>query len=163
VTAQTAYTSNIRDKLIALQLKIYTMCSTYFAPTEREDMRNRAKCKACEAIIESLAHNDEVSCKCGQISVMGGDKLGCAALNWDNFLRVDDQGNVIVPEITVKKPLTREELLSELDSLIDRIQDMPPQAMHIAINHYDFMSLLILLSLIFRSGSDTSPPNKLIT
>lgn len=126
-------------------------------------MRNRAKCKACESIIESLAHNDEVTCKCGQISVSGGDKFGCSALNWDNFLRVDDLGNVIVPEIKTKAPPTREELLSELDSLIERIQDMPQQAMHVAINHYDFVSLLILLSLIFRSGSGIVPPNKPIT
>lgn len=114
-------------------------------------MRNRAKCKSCESIIESLSHKDSVSCKCGQISVSGGDKLGCAALNWDNFLRVDDEGNVIKPIIQEKAPLTKEDLLDELDSMIKRIEDMPQQAMIVSINHYDFVSLLILLSSIFRS------------
>ena len=114
-------------------------------------MRNRAKCKACEAIIESLSHHDEVSCKCGQISVSGGDKLGCAAINWSNFLRVDDEGNIIVPKIEESKKATKEDFLNALDEMIRRIEEMPPQAMVVSINHYDFVSLLILLASIFRS------------
>ena len=114
-------------------------------------MRNRAKCKACESIIESKFPNDEMSCKCGQISVSGGDRLGCAAINWNNFLRVDDEGNVIVPTITDKAPVpTKEDFLQALDEMIRRIEDMPQQAMVVSINHYDFVSLLTLLSCIFR-------------
>lgn len=119
-------------------------------------MRNRAKCKACESIIESLNHRDEVICKCGQISVSGGDRLGCSALNWDNFLRVDDEGNVIKPTIKEKAPVTRADLLDALDDLIKRIEEMPQQAMVVSINHYDFVSLLILLSSIFRSEESKS-------
>jgi hypothetical protein len=113
-------------------------------------MRNRAKCKSCESIIESK-HNDEVSCNCGQISVSGGDKLGCAALDWSNFLRVDDNGNVIVPTIQESAPkATKNDFLIALDNMIEKIESMPQQAMCVSINHYDFLSLLIMLSSIFR-------------
>lgn len=114
-------------------------------------MRNRAKCKKCESIIESVSNRDECSCKCGQISVSGGDRMGCAAIDWANFLRVDDEGNVIVPTVTDKPALTKVDLLDALDDMIKRIEDMPQQAMIVSINHYDFVSLLILLSSIFRS------------
>lgn len=117
----------------------------------RKHMRNRAKCKQCESIIESVDLKGEVSCKCGQISVSGGDLLGCSAINWVNFLRVDDEGNVIVPKIQDKPKVTREDFLKALDEMISRIEEMPKQAMIVAINHYDFVSLLILLSSIFRS------------
>ncbi len=121
-------------------------------------MRNRAKCKQCESIIESIDHKGEVSCKCGMISVSGGDLLGCAAKNWANFLRVDDEGNVIVPKIQDAPKVTREDFLNALDEMIRKIEDMPQNAMVVSINHYDFVSLLILLSSIFRSEE-----SKLIT
>lgn len=113
-------------------------------------MRNRAKCKACESIIESIANNDEMLCKCGMISVSGGDKLGCAARDWSVFLRVDEEGNVIVPTIQDRssKP-TKKDFLDALSNMIEKIEEMPQQAMCVSINHYDYLSLLILLSSIF--------------
>jgi hypothetical protein len=118
-------------------------------------MRNRAKCKKCESIIESKAHNDQMHCKCGEISVNGGEMLGCSAMDWNNFLRVDDEGNVIVPTIQESAPkATRKDFLEALDEMIRRIEDMPPNAMVVSINHYDFVSLLVLLSSIFRCESD---------
>ena len=122
-------------------------------------MRNRAKCKACESIIESLNARDECACKCGQISVSGGDRMGCAAVDWSNFLRVDDEGNTIVPQVQDKPLPTRQDFLDALDEMITRIEDMPQQAMIVSINHYDFVSLLILLSSIFRSEVDSQPSN----
>ncbi len=119
-------------------------------------MRNRAKCKKCESIIESVGARDCVQCKCGEISVMGGQALGCSALDWANFLRVDDQGNEIVPTIKEAPQLTRGDLLGALDEMIKRIEAMPPNAMVVSINHYDFVSLLILLSSIFRFDKDDS-------
>lgn len=114
-------------------------------------MKNRAKCKACQSIIESLNEKDTVDCACGQISVSGGDKMGCAAIDWSNFLRVDDEGNIIVPTIREPKPITLDDLLLALDDMITRIEAMPRQAMVVSINHYDHVSLLILLSSIFRA------------
>ena len=50
-------------------------------------MRNRAKCKLCNDIIESTDNKDVIDCKCGEISVMGGqEKMGCMAKSWDNSL-----------------------------------------------------------------------------
>lgn len=118
-------------------------------------MRNRAKCKKCEAIIESLKIGDECLCKCGEISVSGGEMMGCAAKDWCNFLRVDDEGNIIVPTIKEPARLTREDFLQALDEMIKRIEEMPPNAMIVAINHYDFVSLLVLLSSIFRFDSNS--------
>jgi len=126
-------------------------------------MRNRAKCKACESIIESLSARDECSCKCGQISVSGGEAMGCAAVDWSNFLRVDDEGNVIVPQIKDKPEITHTDLINELDNLIKRIEEMPQQAMVVSINHYDFVSLLILLSSLFRSLPAVSTDNNAST
>jgi predicted nucleic acid-binding Zn-ribbon protein len=116
-------------------------------------MRNRAKCKKCECIIESTTRKDEMHCKCGSISVSGGDLMGCAAIDWNVFLRVDDEGNTIVPTIKEAPKPTRQDFLNALDEMIKRIEEMPKQAMVVAINHYDFVSLLILLSSIFGAES----------
>ncbi len=119
-------------------------------------MRNRAKCKKCESIIESTHDRDTVNCECGEIYVCGGAKLGCGATSWDNFLRVDDENNVIVPTIKETPRATRADFIDALDDMIQRIESMPPNAMIVSINHYDFVSLLILLSSIFRSDKDLS-------
>ena len=119
-------------------------------------MRNRAKCKLCETIIESLRDKDICECRCGEISVMGGDKMGCSAKNWNNFFRVDDEDNIIVPTIKEKTPTpTRDDLINVLDEMIKRIEDMPQNAMVVSINHYDFVSLLMLLSSLFKMGDDS--------
>lgn len=113
-------------------------------------MRNRAKCKRCQSVIESLSHRDTVECKCGRISVSGGEQLGCSAIDWVDFVRVDDNDNEIVPTIQETPQLTRADFLKALDEMIERIEGMPSNAMIVSINHYDFMSLLILLSSIFK-------------
>ena len=118
-------------------------------------MRNRAKCKKCNSIIESRHENDYVDCKCGAISVSGGDKMICAATAWNLFMRVDDEGNEIVPTVKDKsKKDVKEEALEALEEMIKRIEEMPPNAMVASINHYDYVSLLILISTLFRSGVD---------
>lgn len=120
-------------------------------------MRNRAKCKLCGDIIESKHERDICECRCGEISVMGGERLGCSAKDWKHFLRVDDNDNVIVPTIKEAPPKpTRDDLIAALDEMINRIEDMPPNAMVVAINHYDFVSLLMLLSSIFKFDGDSA-------
>jgi predicted HAD superfamily phosphohydrolase len=118
-------------------------------------MRNRAKCKKCNSIIESTSTNEYVGCSCGEIEVCGGLKMGCAAVDWDNFIRVDDNGNEIVPEIKSAKPVTRQEMLERLDEFIKRIEEMPRHAMMTSINHYDYLSLLIWLSSFLRLESES--------
>jgi hypothetical protein len=142
-------------------------------------MKNRAKCKLCQSIIESFHEFDYVSCKCGQISITGGNiRLQTFAHDYKNFLRVDDENNEIVVSVegddkikaipvmgdgpgntpissipgfeNYGKP-TKDDLLKELDAMIQTIESLPPNAMSTPINHYDFCSLLILLSAILKS------------
>lgn len=134
-------------------------------------MRNRAKCKLCSSIIESFHSTDYVICKCGHIAVDGGDALRCSAKDWTNFLRVDDEGNEIVVKIsdyskydksdmepfpqeheysTNSKP-TKKQLIDMLDDMRKGIEDLPQGAMSTPINHYDFCSLMLLISSILRA------------
>lgn len=123
-------------------------------------MRNRAKCKLCESIIESINPSDCVSCLCGEIYVKGGELMFCAANNWENFLRIDSEGNVIVPKIEegsnvkpldiVEKP-SKKEILAALINLVETIENMPSYAMTTAITHYDWLSLLLLIRSFFEA------------
>lgn len=131
-------------------------------------MRNRAKCKLCEDVIESTHTYDFVACRCGQISVDGGsDYNKCSAEDWINFLRVDDEGNIVVPiikdreaalenqnknnDLSIMSRPTKEELLDVLDETIKNIENLPIDASLSPVTHADFSSLLTLLSSIFRA------------
>lgn len=124
-------------------------------------MRNRAKCKLCHDILESFHRHDFVTCKCGEISVDGGlDYYKCSAKNWGNFLRVDDEGNEIVIKVeseekeAVKdssyKP-NKKELMEMLDAMIKNIENLPQNAMHLPISHYDLLSFMLLVSSCFKA------------
>jgi hypothetical protein len=117
-------------------------------------MRNRAKCKLCSSIIESKHLTDFVNCDCGEIGVSGGDdQYNCMANNWDNFIRVDDQGNEIVVSVKSNIPTkpNRKELIDILEEMSKSIEKLPSHAMATPINHYDYNSLLLLLVSILRS------------
>lgn len=153
-------------------------------------MRNRAKCKLCSDILESFHRYDYVSCRCGEISIDGGqDLFRCASKDWNNFLRVDDNGNEITIKVIEKNdkdnrfnaegtcvnptndtsvssqynsdipklddnqdsPLTKQELLKELDMMIKNIEDLPDVAMRTYVNHYDLYSFMLLVSSIFKA------------
>jgi len=116
-------------------------------------MRNRAKCKLCHSIIESFHSGDYVSCKCDEISVSGADSLNCAAKNWSNFMRVDDEGNEIVVSVKENVKPDKDDLLKMLDEMIKSYENLPSAAMQSPINHYDFASALLLLSEILRARS----------
>jgi hypothetical protein len=49
--------------------------------------------------------------------------------------------------------LSKEQLLEMLDGMIKNIEDLPPNAMNTYITHYDLLSLLMLLSAIFRADA----------
>ncbi|MDP4120521.1 MAG: hypothetical protein Q8876_05645 [Bacillota bacterium] len=80
-----------------------------------------------------------------------------STLNYDNFLRVDDENNEIIvkviesegPHETEKKP-DHDELLAMLDRMIDSYSSLPENAMSTPITHYDFVSALMLLSSIVK-------------
>jgi hypothetical protein len=123
-------------------------------------MNNRAKCRLCGDIIESFHAHDHQICKCGEIEVYAGDALKCCAKDFHNFLRVDDEGNEIIVSVKEKdsvKPLnnesapTKKQLLGMLADMVENIEKLPSDALRTPITHYDYWSLLLLLSAIFRS------------
>jgi hypothetical protein len=124
-------------------------------------MRNRAKCKKCQEVIESYHHYDWVTCKCGEISVDGGmNAYKASAKDWNNFIRVDDMDNEIMPKIVNKdsdvvaeevKALDKPELIRMLEEMIRSYEKLPEKAMYEPITHSDFVSALMLLLSILRA------------
>jgi hypothetical protein len=128
-------------------------------------MRNRAKCKLCQSIIESFHSTDYVVCKCGEISLDAGESLRCFAKDFNNFLRVDDEGNEIVvtfkkidddksKDKTESKPIyTKKDLLDMLEEQIKSIDNLPSHALHSFVTNSDLQAVLVLLLAILRADS----------
>lgn len=125
-------------------------------------MKNRAKCKLCQSVIESLHRTDYVSCTCGQIAVYGGpDLMQCSAIEWTNFLRVDDNDCEVVVKIQTLKEADLpihpykpdcKDLLAILDQMIADIDRLPRHAMTAPITNMEYQSLLMLLSAYFKTS-----------
>lgn len=122
-------------------------------------MRNRAKCKLCKDIIESLHHYDYVTCSCGEISVDGGlDMLRVSAKSFENFIRIDDLGNEI-PVKVIEKDLKHDEVKADekidhfdtLNMMIKTYEELPSSAMQAPVTHHDLYSVLVLLSELLPS------------
>lgn len=135
-------------------------------------MKNRAKCNLCKDIIQSFHATDLVSCRCGEISIDGGDyQYKCFAKDFINFLRVDDLGNEIIVKIQsqmkdnnsekvvekieskYKHRPDKKELLKLLEIMIENIESLPSQAMQTYVNQYDLCSALMLISELFKEIS----------
>ena len=125
-------------------------------------MKNRAKCKLCNDVLESFHTYDYVTCKCGEISISGGnDRLECSAKHWDNFLRVDDNGNEIVVKVdgTEEKEqkdehgsirMSKSDKIEMLEAMVKNIENLPQGAMAQPITHYDMYTFMILVLAIFK-------------
>ena len=126
-------------------------------------MRNRAKCKLCGDVIESYHATDYVICKCDQIAVFEGDSMRCAAKEWKNFVRVDDEGNEIIPMIkrnnaipeiepskyNIEDNLDAKQAIQPLLDMIESYERLPEHAMQLQVTNYDMLSVLkMLLSLL---------------
>lgn len=123
-------------------------------------MRNRAKCKLCNNIIESFTILDVIECKCREIEIWGGNqKLGCAAKNWSNFLRIDDHEREIPIKVQAKedvKPLDmpkpgKSEMLEMLDEMVKSYENLPKNVLEGFATNQDVGSILMLLSAILRA------------
>jgi hypothetical protein len=128
-------------------------------------MRNRAKCKLCNSIVESFMKNDYVTCSCGNISVNHGPALWVEASDWDNFVRIDDEGNEVTVRYEEKKKdhdckvyikeeahkPTKIELISMIDDMVKSYENLPQHAMLAPVSHADQLSLLMLVSSLFKS------------
>jgi len=89
------------------------------------------------------------------------------ATEWENFLRIDDEGNEVIPKIVEKEdqeksiePDKGEKIVAKdafpkveessgpivlLDEMIARYERLPGDVQMLPINHYDYLSLLYLL------------------
>jgi hypothetical protein len=109
---------------------------------------DKAKCKLCRTVIDL---NKDNNCSCGEIGCDSQGRLFFRDIS--NFVPIDDQGNSLVLNV-VKEPErkepTFEELLSELNILLSKIEEMPPQAMTTAVTHFDLYSALVLIAAILR-------------
>lgn len=124
-------------------------------------MRNRAKCKKCESIIESFHRHDHVTCKCGEIAIDGGpDYFRCMANELSNIIRVDDEGNEIIPVIRDKedvKPLdiglpkpSKQDKIKMLEEIIQGYERLSETGLNSYVTNYDLLSALMLLLSILR-------------
>lgn len=120
-------------------------------------MKNRAKCKLCNSIIESFHATDYVMCKCEEIALDGGDALYCFARDFKNFVRVDDEDNEVivtmkedVKPLDMKKP-SKEDLLAMLDEHIKSYERLPEVGLYSYVTQADLLSSLLLLQSILRS------------
>jgi hypothetical protein len=125
-------------------------------------MKNRAKCKLCFQILESFHTYDYVTCNCGEISISGGnDRLECSAKNWENFLRVDENGNEIVVKVkdsveTTESNneefpiMTRADKIDMLEAMVKNIENLPKAAMAQPINNFDMYSYLVVILSILK-------------
>jgi hypothetical protein len=118
-------------------------------------MRNRAKCRLCGSIIESLHRYDYVKCKCGEIAISGGlDKLECFANAFDNFVRIDDEGKEVEVRFIGEErngPFEEGESLSKekkeemIDAMIKYYEDLPAHAMTASPTHYDMKAIYLMM------------------
>ena len=91
--------------------------------------------------------------------------MRCYAKDFNNFLRVDDEGNEITPKVINKedvKPLDKalmgetpkpdkKELMFMMDNLISSIENLPKDAMTSPVTHYDLVSALFLIRELFKA------------
>lgn len=140
-------------------------------------MRNRAKCKLCNDIIESKQVGDFVTCKCGQISIDGGpsEHRRCLAHDWANFVYLDDDDNE--RPIKVSKALSgleqepkdniaeekaeeskqeasipgkRAELMEVLKETLKNSENLPPHVKSSFVTYSDLDGLVSLIYAILR-------------
>ena len=136
-------------------------------------MRNRAKCKLCDDIIESKQTWDFVTCKCGEISIDGGpsEHRRCLAHNWCNFVYLDDDDT--------ERPLTirkleenpkdqvaeekadesdkecvvagkRDELMGVLRETLKNSESLPPHVRSSFVTYADLDGLVSLIYAILK-------------
>jgi len=125
-------------------------------------MKNKAKCKLCNEVLESFHEFDYVSCKCGEISISGGSiRMECSAKDWKNFVRVDEAGNEIPVKVIEKnqpleknentEPLNRDQLIESFEFMVKNLENLPQNALSTPISHFDLYSFLIHIVAILKS------------
>lgn len=143
-------------------------------------MRNRAKCKQCQDVIESFHADDLVFCRCKEIAISGGfDYYWCRAKDYKNFLRVDDEDNEIpvkyVDRATVNEEKVADQVadaskvidlpvdnhnmvdhLGEITDMIRIIEELPNHAKQAPCTQYDFLGLLYVMQSWMKNKNNPS-------
>ena len=122
-------------------------------------MRNRAKCKLCNDVIESCYKHDYCVCKCGEIAVDGGQEYRrCVANNKENFIALDDDGNVVEIKEAAKQSddlqsihsLPIADLPGIIDSAIKETERVVETDISARVTQFDILSILYLLKEIAK-------------
>lgn len=121
-------------------------------------MENRAKCKICKSVIQSYHAQDLVFCECGEIALDGGEAMKVYANDFSNVIRVDDNGNEIIPKviekedevIEVKEKVTKESLIGMLEEQVNAYERLPKDAYYSPVVVADLVSLMMILLSIFK-------------
>jgi hypothetical protein len=134
-------------------------------------MRNRAKCKLCGDVIESLHVHDFKRCKCGEIHIDGGlEYKKCGARDWANLLYLDDDDNehavrlsdqAAAPEDQEESEPEgkseiesthnrREELMSMLLETIKNSENLPQHVRSSYVTYLDLDGALTLIYAILK-------------
>ena len=126
-------------------------------------MRNRAKCKLCNEIIESIKVNSWVQCKCGEVSISGGLTSYLVAVgHYENLLRIDDDGNEIAVKVEQAESKNakeeafgvkpgRDQLLQMLFDQIKNSEGLPPHVRSSFVTYLDLEAALWLIYAILKA------------
>ena len=66
-----------------------------------DKIKNRARCKKCQDIIESKYRHDFVWCKCKTVFVDGGNDYWRGGGDLEYFERIDNEGKVLESDADV--------------------------------------------------------------
>lgn len=117
-----------------------------------------------------MTPTDIQNCNCLEIYVEGGDAMKCGAKDWSNFIRVNDNGDEIIPKIINKIDTSslhvesdeialehnptpeekHEKLCSILKGVIDSYDNLPQHAKLAPITNYDLQAALLIIYEIVR-------------
>jgi hypothetical protein len=85
--------------------------------------------------------------------------MACGAIDFINFIRVDDEGNeILVREVqedgVAHDPIADvDELIAELRRMAESIEKLPKHVLAASINHFDFLAALWLISEVLAKLS----------
>lgn len=118
-------------------------------------MRNRAKCRLCQEVIESFHETDLIHCSCKQIGIWGGlTSYKTFAEDYKNFLRVDEEDREIEVKVQgIDASEERSDPVKEIDHMIKMIEDLPDIAKMETLNQYDFLRILYILKSFIRGDN----------
>lgn len=136
-------------------------------------MRNRAKCKLCGDIIESLAFADIVSCSCDEITIWGGlQELRTVSRTPDyrNFLRIDESGNEIAVKYVDKdakekgdeqpanppEQIATKEIIDTIEEMIKNDENLPQHVLFAPCTQADLIRYAIPILSVLKRLADSA-------